>query len=109
MRDERLKRFDKTEFLERGRAQIGQDPPVLALQLADLSFDRARRRARGGPVANGLRQHRRACAQSEQMRSELVMQLVRYELTLLIVGVDDTLHQFVIGAIQSVERLRRGC
>ena len=31
MRDERLKRLDETEFLERSRAQIGQNPPVLAL------------------------------------------------------------------------------
>ena len=34
------------------------------------------------------------------------MQLVRYELSLLVVGVEDALHQFIVGAIQSVERLR---
>ena len=43
---------------------------------------------------------------AKQMRSELVMQLVRDELSLLVVGVEDALHQFVVGAIQSVERLR---
>src|ERR1700722_2104531 len=37
------------------------------------------------------------------MRSELVMQLVRYELPLFVMGVEDALHQFVVGAIQSVE------
>ena len=108
MRDERLKRLDKTELLKRGRAQIGEDPPILALQLSDLGLDRARGRARSRLVADGLRQHRRACAQSEEMRPELIMQLVRDELTLLIVGVEDALHQFVVGAIQSVESAPRG-
>ena len=40
------------------------------------------------------------------MRSELVMQFVRYELSLLVMGVEDPLHQLVVGAIQPVERLR---
>ena len=106
MRDKRLERLDETELLERGRAQIGKDTPVLALQLSDLGLDRARRRARGRLVADGLRQHRRACAQGEQMRSELVMQLVRDELSLLVVRVENALHQFIVGAIQTVERLR---
>ncbi len=106
MRDERLKRLDETQLLERCRTQISQNPPVLALQFSDLSLDRARGRASGGLVADGLRQHGGACAQSEQMRSELVMQLVRDELTLLVVGVEDAPHQVVVGAIQSVERAR---
>ena len=106
MSGQRLERLDETEFLERGRAQIGKDTPVLALQLSDLGLDRTRRCARGRLVADGLRQHRRACAQGEQMRSELVMQLVRYELSLLVVGVENALHQFIVGAIQTVERLR---
>ena len=67
MRNQRLERLDKTELLERGRAQIGKDPPVLALQLSDLGLDRARGCARGGLVADRLRQHRRACAQGEKM------------------------------------------
>src|ERR1700735_2006922 len=37
------------------------------------------------------------------MRPELVMQLVRYELPLFVMGVEDALHQFVVGAIQSIE------
>ena len=106
MSDQRLERLDETEFFERGRAQIGKDTPVLALQLSDLGLDRARRCARGRLVADGLRQHRRACAQGEQMRSELVMQLVRDELSLLVVRVENALHQFIVGAIQTVERLR---
>ena len=40
------------------------------------------------------------------MRSELVMQFVRDELPLLVVGVENALHQFVVGAVQAVERLR---
>ncbi len=106
MRDERLKRLDETELLERGRAQIGKDTSVLALQLSDLGLDRARRRAGGRLVANGLRQHRRVCAQGEQMRPELVMQLVRDELSLFVMRVENARHQFIVGAIQTVERLR---
>ena len=106
MRDKRLERLDEAELLERGGAEIGQDAPVLALQLPDLGLDRARRGARGRLVADGLGQHGRACAQGEEMRSELVMQLVGDELALLVLGVENALHQFVIGAIQTVERLR---
>ena len=107
MRDERPERVDKTELLERGRAQIGQNAPVLALQFSDLSLDCARSGACSGLIADGLRQHRRACAQSEQMRSELVVQLVRDKLTLLVVGVEDAFHEVIVGAFQSVERLRK--
>ncbi len=41
------------------------------------------------------------------MRSELVVQLVRDELPLLVVGVENALHQFIVGAIQAVERFRQ--
>ena len=40
------------------------------------------------------------------MRSELIMQLVRYELSLLVVGVVNPLHQFVVGAVEPIQRPR---
>ena len=33
------------------------------------------------------------------MRAELIMQLVRYELSLLVVGVENARHQVIVGAI----------
>ena len=43
MRHKRLQRLDKPELLERGGPEIGQNAPVLALQLSDLRLDCARR------------------------------------------------------------------
>ena len=106
MGDERLQRLNKAELLERGRPEIGQNPPVLALQLSDLGLDRARRSARGGQISDCLRQHRSACAQSEKVRAELIVQLVRDELSLLVVSLENALHQCVVGAIQAVKRVR---
>ena len=39
------------------------------------------------------------------MRPEFVMQLVRDELSFLVVGVENALHQFAVGAVQTIERL----
>jgi two-component system invasion response regulator UvrY len=103
MGDKRLERLGKPQFLKRGRAQVREDAPVLALERLDLGLDRARRRASGGIVANLLREDCRAGAQCEEMGPEFVMEFVGDCLTIPVVGVEDPLHQFAVGAVQAAE------
>ena len=105
MGDERLERLGEPQFLERGWTQIGQNAAVLALKRFDLGLDRARRCASRGIVAKLFRQHRGARAQGEEMRSEFVVELVSDHLAFLVLGVENPLSQFAVGALQAAERL----